>query len=70
MITIVIEGPAKSGKSHLIALIGKYMRNLGCDVTIQSEETHNASKLSKSEEELLEHLANTKITIKEMQTSS
>ena len=53
MINIIIEGPAKAGKSHAIALIGKYLKSLGCDVTIQSEGTHNADKLAKEEIELL-----------------
>ena len=70
MITIIIEGPEKSGKSHAIALIGKHIKRLGCDVTIQSENTHNADKLAKDEDELLECLRNTRIVIKEMQTSS
>lgn len=70
MITIIIEGPEKSGKSHVIALIGKHLKSLGCNVTIQSEFTHNASKLAKEEDELLERLRNTPITIKEMRTSA
>ena len=68
MINIIIEGPEKSGKSHAIALIGKYLKSLGCDVTIQSETTHNADKLAKEESELLEKLRKTPIVIKEMQT--
>ena len=70
MITIIIEGPEKSGKSHAIALIGKYLKSLGCNVTIQAENTHNADKLAKEEDELLECLRNTQIVIKEMQTST
>jgi thymidylate kinase len=69
MITIIIEGPEKSGKSHAIALIGKYLKSLGCNVTIQSENTHNASKLAMDDIELAEYLRNTQIIIKEMQTS-
>ncbi len=69
MITIIIEGPEKSGKSHAIALIGKHLKSLGCDVTIQAENTHNADMLAKDEGELLECLRNTQIVIKEMQTS-
>ncbi len=42
MINIVIEGPEQSGKSHLIAIIGKHLRSQGLDVNIQSEHTHNA----------------------------
>ena len=69
MITIIIEGPEKSGKSHAIALIGKYLKSLGCHVTIQSEATHNAGKLAMEDDQLLERLRKTQITIKEMRTS-
>lgn len=69
MITISIEGPVQSGKSHLIALIGKYLKSLGCNVTIQSEETHNAGTLSMSEDELMKRLQSEQIGIKEMRTS-
>jgi thymidylate kinase len=69
MITIIIEGPAQSGKSHLIALIGKYLKSLDCNVTIQSEETHNSSTLAMSDDELLKRLQSEQIIIKEMRTS-
>jgi hypothetical protein len=69
MITIIIEGPEKSRKSHAIALIGKHLKSLGCNVTIQSENTHNASKLAMDDIELAECLSTTRIIIKEMQTS-
>jgi thymidylate kinase len=70
MITIIIEGPEKSGKSHAIALIGKHLKSLGCNVTIQSEKTHNASELAEDEDELLECLRNAQIIIKEMRTAA
>ena len=69
MITIIIEGPAQSGKSHLIALLGKYLKSIDCNVTIQSEETHNAGTLAMSDDELLERLQSEQIIIKEMRTS-
>ena len=69
MITIVIEGPEKSGKGHIIALIGKYLKSLGCDVTIQLETTHNAVKLQLEHEDHLKRLLHEKIVIKEMRTS-
>jgi ABC-type enterochelin transport system ATPase subunit len=69
MITIIVEGPKHSGKSHLIALIGKYLKSLDCNVTIQSEETHNAGTLSLEHDELIKRLQNDQIIIKEMRTS-
>ena len=68
MITIVVEGPEKSGKGHAIALIGKHLKNLGVDVTIQSENTHNARKLAMVDEVHLCRLRHTKVVIKEMRT--
>jgi thymidylate kinase len=70
MITITIEGPENSGKSHAIAIIGKHLKSLGLDVTIQAEGTHNAGTLSLADEELINRLANEKIFLKEMRTSS
>lgn len=69
MIKIIIEGPENSGKSHVIALIGKYLKNLGCNVTIQSEETHNAATLAMTEEQLMARLCESPITISEMRTT-
>ena len=69
MINIIIEGQAQSGKSHVIALIGKYLKSLGCNVTIQSEETHNAGTLAMSDDEILKRLQSERIIIKEMRTS-
>jgi len=69
MISIVIEGPQKSGKGHAMALIGKHLKSLGCDVKIQSEQTHNADKLMLGDEEHLRRLLNEKIIITEMRTS-
>jgi thymidylate kinase len=69
MINIIIEGAELSGKSHLVALIGKYLKNLGCIVTIQAELTHNAGTLAQEEAQLLDHLKDTEIVIKEMRTA-
>ena len=69
MITITIEGPKECGKSHLIALIGKYLKSLDCDVKIQSLETHNAGTLALDNDELLKRIQTEQIVIKEMRTS-
>jgi len=70
MITITIEGPASCGKSHAIAIIGKHLKSLGLDVSIQSQETHNAGTLALSDAELTARLAQEKIILKEMRTAS
>ena len=70
MITITIEGPDKSGKGHAVALIAKYLRDLGCDVTVQAEETHTAPKMEKDESDLLARLRDARIVVREMRTST
>ena len=70
MINIVIEGPEESGKSHLMALIGKHLREQGWDVNIQSEHTHNAAVMEMNTAELVEHLTERKIIITGLRTFS
>ena len=69
MIHIVVEGPEQSGKSHAIALVGKHLRELGLEVTIQSESSHNAPYLAMSTEELVDNLTKTKIVLTGLRTT-
>lgn len=69
MIHIVIEGAEHAGKSHALALVGKQLRELGLEVAIQSESSHNAPFLAMTNEELLEYLANTKIVLTALRTT-
>jgi thymidylate kinase len=69
MISIVVEGPEDSGKSHAIALIAKYLKGLGCNAKIQGEQTHNAGTMSMDEDQLLERIQSEPIVITQMQTS-
>jgi thymidylate kinase len=71
MITIVVEGPDKAGKGHVMALIAKLLMANGFDVSVIGAETHNAKTLAKTEEALFEKLKtkDMKITITELQTS-
>lgn len=69
MINIVVEGPDKVGKSHLIALIAKQLKSGGCNVTVQSEDTHNAGTMAMEEDTLLKRLSKEQIVIKEMRTA-
>ena len=70
MLHITIEGPEHAGKSPLIALIGKTLREQGLDVDIQSEHTHNANFMEMSNTELLQQLQATKIMITGLRTFS
>lgn len=69
MITIIIEGQENSGKSHVVALLGKYLKSLGCNVTIQAQGTHNAGTLAMDEAQLVTKLKDSQIILKEMRTS-
>ncbi len=67
-VTIIVEGPDKSGKGHIISAITHALELFGCKVTVQLAETHNASKLAKTNEELATRLQGVVVDIKEMQT--
>ena len=69
MVSVVFEGAASSGKSHLLALVGTLLREKGLDVTIQAEQTHNAEVLQHTTEQLVSELANVKIVLTEIRTS-
>lgn len=69
MINIVVQGPDKSGKGHIIAAISRALTDLGCDITVQGAETHNAPKMTKNEEELKTRLQGLEVRISEQQTA-
>ena len=69
MINVVIEGGEHSGKSQALALIGRHLRELGLDVVIQSESSHNAPFLAMSNDELVEYLSNTRIILTALRTT-
>ena len=69
MINVVIEGGEHTGKSQVLALIGKHLRELGLDVVIQSESSHNAPFLAMRDDELVEYLSNTKIVLTALRTT-
>jgi hypothetical protein len=66
-INIVVQGPDKSKKGYLIALLSRALESSGVDVVVQSAETHNKPKLEKSSEEILEKLHGVKVLITEQQ---
>lgn len=69
MIRIVVEGPDKSGKGHVIALIAHTLKEAGLDCKIQGESGYNANKLVKVDEELVARLKDVPIAIMGMQTA-
>lgn len=69
VLNIEISGPDKSGKCHVKALISKKLRELGLNVVVQSEESYNAPKMVKTEEELIARLKDIEFRVIELQTS-
>ena len=69
MINITVEGPDRAGKGYIIAAISRALAELGCVVSVQGAETHNAKKLSKDDAEITARLKDTPVRIMEMQTS-
>lgn len=67
-ISIVVEGPDKSGKGHVISAITHVLELFGCNVNVQLAETHNAPKLLKTNGELATRLQGVNVRITEMQT--
>ena len=63
MITVVVEGPDHSGKGYVIAAITHALQELGCNVVVQGAETHNASKLAKTDDEIKQRLDGQQIRI-------
>ena len=68
MIRITVEGPDKAGKGYVIAAISRSLKEFGCDVVVQGADSHNASKLAKTDEEIQIRLSNEKVVVMEMQT--
>ena len=70
MIDVLFEGAAGAGKSHLLALVGRFLRDQGLDVVIQSELTHNSEVINNhTTEQLIKELADVKIVLKEQRTA-
>ncbi len=69
MITINVEGKTGAGKGYVIAAIAAALKSIGCEISVQGESTHNAGKLSKTNEEIIARLSGEKVRIMEMQTS-
>lgn len=70
-IVISVEGKGHAGKGYVIAAIAHKLRELGINVSIQGEETHNKEKIEKDDAEIANKLKEKecRVVILEMQTS-
>lgn len=67
-IIVSVTGPDHSGKGHVVAAIAHQLEKLGCEVLVQGAETHNASKLAKTDEALADRLKGVGVVLTEMRT--
>lgn len=68
-IIVTIQGAQHSGKGHVMAAVTRKLEELGCNVFVQLAETHNRSKLEKSDEELAQRLSGVVVLVMEQQTA-
>jgi molybdopterin-guanine dinucleotide biosynthesis protein len=68
MVQIQVTGPSHSGKGYIMVEIARRLRELGCDVRLQGEETHLAEKVAVSDEVAAAKLTGQQVTITELQT--
>ena len=69
MVNIQVTGPLHSKKGYIMALLTKTLRDAGCEVNLQGEETHLATKVHAEDEVVKTKLVGQKVVITEMQTS-
>lgn len=70
MVHIEVSGPEHSKKGYVMVEIARVLRSMGCEVTVQGEETHLADKVVVPEDLIHQKLSGVKIIITEMQTSN
>jgi molybdopterin-guanine dinucleotide biosynthesis protein len=70
MIQVQITGPIHSGKGYLMVEIARKLRELGCIVDLQGEETHLVDKTGVSDETAAARLAGQHVVITELTTSN
>jgi hypothetical protein len=68
-IRVVVEGPDKSGKGHVIALLAHVLKEHNIECLVQGEYGRNASKMFKVDSDLFKRIKDTKIAIMGLQTS-
>lgn len=67
IVRVTVQGHSNSGKSELIALLSHYLSSINVDVVYQQNQGV-IQYISKNNEDLIEHLRNSKVIITEQQT--
>jgi predicted Fe-Mo cluster-binding NifX family protein len=68
-IRIIGEGPDKSGKGPVIALLAHLFKEHGIECIVQGEYGHNANKMLKVDDDLIARIKDSKIALMGLQTS-
>lgn len=68
-IRIIVEGPDKSGKGHVIALLAHLFKEHNIECIVQGEYGHNANKMIKVDDDLIARIKDSKIALMGLQTS-
>lgn len=67
-VMITVSGPDHSGKGHIVAAVAHCLEGMGCQVSIQAAETHNASKLAKDDAAIAERIKGQRVMLIEQRT--
>lgn len=72
MVQIQVAGPAHAKKGYIIVEITRLLRELGCEVHLQGEETHLVDKVMdlRSREDIAQLVRGVEVTITELRTPS
>lgn len=68
MVQIQVMGPSGSRKGYIMVKIAKHLKELGCNVSLQGEETHLAQKLVLEPKAFTERLEGVNVAITEFKT--
>jgi cytidylate kinase len=67
-VMITVSGPDHSGKGHIVAAVAHHLEAMGCLVSIQAAETHNASKLAKDDVAIADRIKGQRVVLTEQRT--
>lgn len=70
MLNIQVSGPEHSKKGYIMVEIARVLREAGCEVTLQGEETHLVEKAALTDDSIRSKIAGQKVVITEMQTTA
>jgi hypothetical protein len=67
-VMISVSAPDHSGKGHILAAVARCLEAMGCHVSIQTTETHSASKLAKDDVAIADRIKGQRVVQIEQRT--